>query len=521
MKSKKSALLLSFTSLLICFAMLVGSTFAWFTDTATTGVNKIVSGNLKVDIIGETGEDHLDALKFTKADATTDTGAEAQILWEPGCRYLTQGFRIANKGNLALKWKAQVNKGTTATNDGGYDLLDVIDFYLVKNDINDEGTPLDEFTGNLTAGAKTSDVYYIKGVMDKDAGNNYQNLTLDGITITVYATQDTVEYDSFDDQYDKDATYLTYPAGVTTESFPESVDYSTWTGSSATAPATAAYVDNNGAVKYVADLTDAIEAGATTVYLKADATVNLNMSSQTNRTPALTKDLTVYANGADMQYGEIAMSYNADANNPNNSRNENVTLKVYDAKNIRIFGQSPADGVTQNVILENCTYEGAGINKIPADGIFYLSDKTGTINLTMNNCKVSGSNQGVYKACDGDVIVTNSSFEGCAAGMKISHKGAGTCNVTVKDTTFNSCGWDTDVTGKEWLKNDSSAIKCKTEKGTMTLILENVTITNMVGSNSIVAATGVTVQATNVTVDGQAWPATSGGNEDPDQGDEP
>lgn len=91
----------------------------------------------------------------------------------------------------------------------------------------------------------------------------------------------------------------------------------------------------------------------------------------------------------------------------------------------------------------------------------------------------------------------------------------------VKDTTFNSCGWNTDVPNKAWLKNDSSAIKCKTEKGTMTLILENVTITNMVGSNSIVAATGVTVQATNVTVDGQAWPATSGGNADLEPGDEP
>ena len=54
MKSKKSALLLSFTSLLLCFAMLAGSTFAWFTDTATTGLNKIVAGNLKVDIIGAT-----------------------------------------------------------------------------------------------------------------------------------------------------------------------------------------------------------------------------------------------------------------------------------------------------------------------------------------------------------------------------------------------------------------------------------------------------------------------------------
>ena len=205
LKSKKSALLLSFTSLLLCFAMLAGSTFAWFTDTATTGVNKIVAGNLKVDIVGADSDSHISTLNFTKA-----AGAQGEaFLWEPGCRYLTEGFRIANKGNLALKWKAQVNKGTTAANEGGYDLLDVIDFYLVKNNINEDGTPLGEFTGTLEAKKTSENVYYIKGVMKKEAGNNYQGLTLDGISITVYATQDTVENDSFNNTYDENATY--YP----------------------------------------------------------------------------------------------------------------------------------------------------------------------------------------------------------------------------------------------------------------------------------------------------------------------
>ena len=200
----KRALLSSVFALVLCVAMLIGSTFAWFTDTATTGVNKIVSGKLDVDIIGADSNEHVTELKFTKA-AMTDTEASAEILWEPGCRYLTEGFRIANKGNLALKWKAQVNKGTTVANDKDADLLDVIDFYLVK-DVNDMGTELGEFSGKLEKNA-TSDVYYIKGVMKTTAGNEYQGLTLDGITITVYATQDTVESDSFNNQYDKDAKY--------------------------------------------------------------------------------------------------------------------------------------------------------------------------------------------------------------------------------------------------------------------------------------------------------------------------
>ena len=211
-KSTKRALITSALAILMCVAMLIGTTFAWFTDTASTGVNKIQAGNLDVDIVDE-NDDSLDgkSLSFKNVDGGTD------ILWEPGCRYLTKGFQIANNGNLALKWKAQVNKGTTAANAGNFDLLDVIDFYLVTSkDVNDMGTPLDEFTGNLAKGAK-SGVYYIKGVMKTTAGNDYQDLTLDGITITVYATQDTVENDSFNNQYDKDAEYPAIVSEIATK----------------------------------------------------------------------------------------------------------------------------------------------------------------------------------------------------------------------------------------------------------------------------------------------------------------
>ena len=212
-KSTKRALLTSVLALLMCVAMLIGTTFAWFTDTASTGVNKIVSGNLKVDIIGANSDDHIEKLNFTKKGVTTDAGAT--ILWEPGCRYLTEGFRIANKGNLALKWKAEINKdnivdGKAApTAKDGKSLLDVIDFYVVTKaaDGTETAVAIENFTGKLAANVGKSETYYIKGVMQTTAGNDYQDLTLDGITITVVATQDTVENDSYDSKYDKDATY--------------------------------------------------------------------------------------------------------------------------------------------------------------------------------------------------------------------------------------------------------------------------------------------------------------------------
>ena len=211
-KSTKRALLGSVVAMVLCLAMLVGATFAWFTDTASTGVNKIVSGNLKVDIIGANSDSHIEKLNFTKAAGAPDG---EQLLWEPGCRYVTEGFRIANKGNLALKWKAEINKdnivdGKAApTAKDGKSLLDVIDFYVVTKaaDGTETAVAIENFTGKLAANVGKSETYYIKGVMQTTAGNDYQDLTLDGITITVYATQDTVENDSFNDQYDKDAGY--------------------------------------------------------------------------------------------------------------------------------------------------------------------------------------------------------------------------------------------------------------------------------------------------------------------------
>ena len=211
-RATKRALLTSVMALVMCVVMLVGTTFAWFTDTASTGVNKIQAGNLDVDIIGADSEAHLEKLNFTKV---AGAGGEA-LLWEPGCRYLTEGFRIANNGNLALKWKAEINKdnivdgkveGSTIAKDGK-SLLDVIDFYVVTKaaDGTETAVAIKDFIGNLAKGEK-SGVYYIKGVMQTTAGNDYQGLTLEGITITVYATQDTVENDSFGNTYDKDATY--------------------------------------------------------------------------------------------------------------------------------------------------------------------------------------------------------------------------------------------------------------------------------------------------------------------------
>ena len=233
MKSKKSALLLSFTSLLLCFAMLVGSTFAWFTDTASTGVNKIVSGKLDVDIVDAKDQTSLTGTgskllwtqkQSAEGQATAVTDAD-KPLWEPGVTFLTQGFKIKNDGNLALKWKMTVNKENAVNSKVGSEvapsksLLDVIDFSVVTSTAEDaSAVAIESFVGELKEkNTVSTDTYYIKGHMQEEAGNDYQNLTLDGITITVYATQLNHENDSFGPNYDETAPLDFVPVGSAAE----------------------------------------------------------------------------------------------------------------------------------------------------------------------------------------------------------------------------------------------------------------------------------------------------------------
>ena len=192
-KSTKRALLGSVVAMVLCLAMLVGATFAWFTDTASTGVNKIQAGNLDVALEMQNADGKWvsaegKTLDFVKA---ADAKGEA-ILWEPGCTYELPALRIRNNGNLALKYKVII----TGIN-GSAKLNKAIEWT-----IGDVAMGAEQ---HLAAGE--SNAFTIKGHMKESAGNEYMNESIDGIAITVVATQDTVESDSFNKDYDADAEY--------------------------------------------------------------------------------------------------------------------------------------------------------------------------------------------------------------------------------------------------------------------------------------------------------------------------
>ncbi len=195
-KHTRRALLSSVVALVLCLTMLMGTTFAWFTDTATVSVNTITSGTLDITILGE---DNKSVEGKTLTFKTHDNRKAEDILWEPGCTYELETLTVKNEGSLALKYMVAIT-GIQ----GSAKLNEAIEWTITVNgqtfDVNAENHLLPNETQTVT----------VKGHMKEDAGNEYQNLKIMGIAINVYATQDTVEYDSTTKDYDARAEYVKF-----------------------------------------------------------------------------------------------------------------------------------------------------------------------------------------------------------------------------------------------------------------------------------------------------------------------
>ena len=224
-KSTKRALLTSVLALLMCVTMLAGVTFAWFTDTASTGVNKIQAGNLNVELAYKNSTTNGE---FKTADKNTPV-FNSSALWEPGhVEYVV--LKVSNAGSLALKYKLGINiaseTGSTNVDGNAFKLSDYIRFAVLDDDQSSLGRDAlvaaatnsklikEGYTAEnhlLTAGTDNSEkVVTLVVWMPTTVGNEANHMT--GITapsinlgINVVATQYTHEEDSFDNTYDKDA----------------------------------------------------------------------------------------------------------------------------------------------------------------------------------------------------------------------------------------------------------------------------------------------------------------------------
>lgn len=235
-KSTKRALLMSALAIIMCLSMLIGSTFAWFTDSVTSGRNTIKSGNLDVKLEYSVLDENGNWTTYAEVNESTDIfGYE---YWEPGYVSIAK-FKVTNAGSLALKYQltADVYEETPGVNVAGET------FYLsnyLYTEVVDAAATRDQILASTTGkrlkapvnGAANTDLL-IKALplksgestevamaiwMPTTVGNEANhNGTVPSISfgINLLATQQTYEVDSFDDQYDKDATFPVFAWGYT------------------------------------------------------------------------------------------------------------------------------------------------------------------------------------------------------------------------------------------------------------------------------------------------------------------
>ena len=228
-KQTKKALLSSVIALILCFSMLLGTTFAWFTDTVESGINKIQAGNLDVDL------QYKKVVNGVETDWADVQGEDKlfnpNALWEPGHVEVVY-LKVSNLGSLALKYQLGVNvKSETIgkTEDGKdirlsehlvfkvVEMADPLTTYTDREAVmlaagTEKG--LKDYNGNTKAldpkgGANDEDYVALIVYMPTSVGNeaNYRGVDVPTILLGVnlYATQKDAESDSFGSDYDEDA----------------------------------------------------------------------------------------------------------------------------------------------------------------------------------------------------------------------------------------------------------------------------------------------------------------------------
>lgn len=225
----RNALISSVISLLLCVSMLLGTTFAWFTDEVTTGMNTIAAGNLDIELL---------------ADGTAVNGNtklfDGVEKWEPGV-VVYENLQVANVGTLALKYQMTLNFGNE--NDlNGHKLSEVLKVAVLNETIDKNSTTraqvLDKakaavaadkgmgslsnfyMTGELEAGKTGAEqaivIFWEPNANDVDNQYNANNgqqtsdkqpLHID-FGVNLQATQKMSENDSFGNDYDGEAAIL-------------------------------------------------------------------------------------------------------------------------------------------------------------------------------------------------------------------------------------------------------------------------------------------------------------------------
>mgnify|MGYP002524248284 CR=1 FL=1 len=410
-KATKRALLTSVMALVMCVVMLVGTTFAWFTDTASTGVNKIQAGNLDVELLAEDGVTSLEGatLEWQKA-----AGAENEdILWEPGCRYKLQPIIIKNAGTLALKYKIVIS-GI----DGDAKLNEAIEWTI-------NGVSLDEEKPLL---AGTFDTLTIEGHMKEEAGNEYQGLSIDGIGITVYATQYIYENDSYNNTYDEDATYGTGATIIGLDGTCDSLTAAAKAWRESKGVVTSGNTFGMNSLGTVDSITWVISGEVATG--DGEGVIGNNGAGQSILgggyfTPSVTVNNIIVKGVNDAKIAKTGDSYLVSA------AGKNV---VYE--NITFVDTVRIDSNPANLTFKNCTFE-AG---------FRMPHSATNGNVTIENCTFAGNESSGYAIfAQGDLAsfeINGNTISNCQRGINV--QAGNNAVVTINSNTIKNITGKTD-----------------------------------------------------------------------------
>lgn len=230
-KRTKTALLSSVLALLLCVSMLLGTTYAWFTDSVSSMSNIITAGNLDADVYyGDPTQEN--------SVQSVNTLFDAVELWEPGA-LAYENLTVANKGSLALKYRMTISfSDENYIVDGEYALSDILKVGLVKGGVAEgitreeaiasvtEWVPMVDFSMDGELLAETNDetlgiiIYWEPSSEDNSYNTSNGKATSDGeplhisFGVTLVATQLANESDSFDESYDAEATYPIVTSGM-------------------------------------------------------------------------------------------------------------------------------------------------------------------------------------------------------------------------------------------------------------------------------------------------------------------
>lgn len=457
-RNTKKTLLMSALSLLMCVSMLIGSTFAWFTDSVTSAGNKIQSGTLKLDLEMLDKEDGWASIKESKAPIFNYEN------WEPGYTDV-KILKVENEGSLALKWMAKfVSEKELSI------LANVIDVYVCPSATEltyPAGRNLDGYTkvGTVadfvntieettkgTLAAKEVAYLGIALKMQESAGNEYQDLNLGAFDIQIIATQDTVEEDSFDNQYDAGAEYTTTKTVVNTVDELNAAIKNANKGD---------VISIEPGVYEIADSPDEYgNAEPPFVITEENITIEAKDSNNKPVFEFITSDTGKITHGFDIRANDVTLKnlilkVTPDANgassgnivqiSPNGSDYyENITIDGCDFSGsdhcIAMYGN--------NITIKNCKFDESNAND--QGNIIYVWGTSGTLTITdnefigRNNHKhgISFYYQSAASKVSGEILIKNNTFKDVYKGIVHEPTGMKYCEgvtVEISNNKFTNC----------------------------------------------------------------------------------